>query len=153
MAFLSRLGSSEGPLPSMSRTAMSLESFQARFLGGREVLYKVHLQISPVPTTSWRMNTDSRNDFGLLLSTITRPLWADPIYHRWLLLRILCMLFRCRLRPCLLLKFPIIRPALLVLAKQVAEFTSNLLHHISIGGALPFVITRLLPQSKASWIV
>ncbi|SJL11140.1 uncharacterized protein ARMOST_14543 [Armillaria ostoyae] len=49
-AFLSRLGSSEGPLPGMSRAAMSLESFQARFLGGRDVLFKVHLQIeSPVP--------------------------------------------------------------------------------------------------------
>ncbi len=55
-----------------------------------------------------------------------------------------------------LLRLPIIRPALLqhlVLAKQVAEITSNLLHHISIGGALPFVLIRFLSQSKASWIV
>ncbi|PBK79592.1 hypothetical protein ARMGADRAFT_1092996 [Armillaria gallica] len=48
-AFHSRLGSSEGPVPGMSCAAMSLESFQARFLGGREVLFKVHLQIPPVP--------------------------------------------------------------------------------------------------------
>ncbi len=55
-----------------------------------------------------------------------------------------------------LLRLPIIRPALLqhlVSAKQVAEITSNLLHHISVGGALPFVLIRFLSQSKASWIV
>ncbi len=156
---------------------MSLESFQARvghlfiFLSPSlrriysswedEMLYsrstsRYSLCLS---TTSWRMNTGSRNDFGLLLSTIARPQRTVPIHHRWLLLllQILRMLFRSRSRTGLLLRLLIIRPTLLlqhlVLAKQVAEFTSNLLHHISIGGALPFVLTRFLPQSKASWIV
>ncbi len=166
-AFLSRLGSSEGPLPSMSRAAMSLESFQARvrhlFTFVSPLLRQVYSSwederfylrsTSRYPlclsTTSWRMDTGLRNDFGLLLGTIARPQRAVPIHHRWLLLRFLRLLFRSRLRTRLLLRLPTIRTALLlqhqVLAKQVAEFTSNLLHHIFVRDALPFVLTKLPP--------
>ncbi len=162
----------------MSRAAVSLESFQARvghlfiFLSPLlrrvysswedEMFYSRSTSRYPLclSTTSWRMNTSSRSDFGLLLGTIVRSQRAVPIHHRWLLLllrRILRLLFRSRPRTRLLLRLLIIRPTLLlqhlVLAKQVAEITSNLLHHISVGGALPFVLTRFLSQSKASWIV
>ncbi|KAK0200832.1 hypothetical protein DFS33DRAFT_1081022 [Desarmillaria ectypa] len=69
--FLLHLGESEGSLPGMSRAAMSLESFQTRFLGGGGDLFNIHSKISDLPEYN-----KEEHEFWL-----EERLWAATKYH------------------------------------------------------------------------